>query len=321
MSPGRDLVDRFSTDLGALIPAGSRLGLAVSGGPDSLALLLLAAAGRPGEVEAATINHGLRAEAAEEAAMVAGVCARLNVPHASIEVKWDAKPATAIQERARDKRYRSLGFWAEERGLAAIVTAHHADDQAETVMMRLSRGAGVRGLAGMHPNSVAPGTEVRLLRPLLGWRRAELEAICEQAGVTPVSDPSNEDERFERVRVRRDLNGADWLDAAAIARSASYLAEADSALNWAARVEWKKAVHAHGKIITYRPSGAPREILRRIASRAVRHLASEGEAGLRGAEVDRLLDSLLKGGTATLRGVLCRGGEEWRFSPAPERRT
>src|SRR3954454_965350 len=191
MVPEPILVERFSADLDALIAPDARIGVAVSGGPDSLALLLLAAAARPGQVEAATVDHNLRSESRDEAVMVASVCEKLEVPHTVLAARWNDVPATAIQERARRERYRLLGFWAEDRSLNALATGHHADDQAETVLMRLNRGSGVRGLAGMRPRSVAPGTHVRLLRPLLGWRRAEFQRVCADAGLTPASDPSN----------------------------------------------------------------------------------------------------------------------------------
>ena len=314
------LVERFTNDLDALAAPGARLGVAVSGGSDSLGLLALAAAARPGLIEAATVDHGLRPEATAEAVMVADVCETLGVPHATLNVRWRDPPTTAIQERARRERYRLLGYWADERSREAIVTAHHADDQAETLLMRLARGAGVRGLAGMRPRSIVPGSGVRLLRPLLGWRREELEQVCAGAGLTPVADPSNDDPRFERVRMRAAIADAEWLDGGAVARSASHLADADLALDWAMRREWHQSVHEKGSLITYRPADAPGEIRRRIVARALRKLATEGEAEPRGAELDRLLEVLAEGGSATLRGVLCRGGSEWRFTPAPERR-
>src|SRR5689334_8085745 len=143
------LVERFVQSLDAIAAPGTRLGIAVSGGPDSLALLALAAAARPGRVEAATVDHGLRAEVAQETEMVAKVAKTLGAPHQTLKVGWLGKPETAIQERARVERYKLLGNWAGEQGLNALVTAHHLDDQTETFMMRLSRGAGVRGLAGM----------------------------------------------------------------------------------------------------------------------------------------------------------------------------
>lgn len=320
MVPEPALVERFEADLDALIAPGARLGIAVSGGPDSLALLLLAAAARPGDIEAASVDHGLRSGARDEASMVGEICAKLDVPHAILSARWNEVPSTGIQERARRERYRLLGYWTEERGLEALVTAHHADDQAETVLMRLNRGSGVRGLAGMRGRSVTPGNHVRLLRPLLGWRRTDLERICADAGVTPVADPSNVDERFERVRIRRSLADADWLDPSALARSAAHLADADAALDWAARLEWDRGVHERYAEIIYRPAQTPPEILRRIVSRVLRKLGTEGEAELRGSELERLLASLAGGETSTLRGVQCSGGKEWRFRAASPRR-
>src|SRR5206468_4338090 len=125
------LLDRFSADLDVLLPPGGRIGVAVSGGPDSMALLILANAARPGLVQAASVDHALRPEARAETETVAAVCKRLGVPHAILTARWSEVPETAIQERARAQRYRLLGYWAEERGLEALATGHHADDQAE----------------------------------------------------------------------------------------------------------------------------------------------------------------------------------------------
>lgn len=320
MVPEPALMERFRADLDALVGPDARIGIAVSGGPDSLALLLLASAARPSMVEAASVDHGLREGAHEEAAFVAGICERLGVQHAVLTARWSEVPQTAIQERARRERYRLLSYWTEERALDALATAHHADDQAETMLMRLNRGSGVRGLAGMRGRSVTPGNHVRLVRPLLGWRRAELQKVCADAGITPALDPSNVDERFERVRVRNALGNAGWLDTAAIARSAAHLADADTALDWAMRIEWDRSVHERRDDIRYRPGDAPSEIVRRVVSRALRKLASEGEAEIRGSELDRLLAALRAGELSTLRGVQCSGGKEWRFSPALPRR-
>jgi tRNA(Ile)-lysidine synthase len=314
-----DLLNRFNRDVDALIPPGVRIGIAVSGGPDSLALLLLAAAARPGKIEAAAVDHALRTGSREEAEMVAGVCTNLGVPHAILTAIWDDRPATAIQERAREERYRLLADWAKNRKLDAIATAHHLDDQAETLLMRLARGAGVRGLSGMRA-AVVLNSGVPLLRPLLGWRRAELEQIVANAGLEPARDPSNEDEQFERIRVRRALAEADWLDPQALASSAANLGQAEAALEWATEQEWTRAVTSGAREVLYRPANTPAEIQRRIISRAVCQLATEGEgADLRGRKLDRLLSVLAGGGKATLRGVFCCGGETWRFVPAPDR--
>jgi tRNA(Ile)-lysidine synthase len=316
------IIDRFRRDLESLVNPNTPVGIAVSGGPDSLALLLMAVQARPGRVEAATVDHALRRDSRAEAEMVAGLCDRLGVPHAILTAAWKEKPATGIQERARLVRYQLLARWAAERGLPALLTAHHLDDQAETLLMRLARGAGVRGLAGMRRSARTPGGKIALVRPLLGWRRSELEAVCAAAAIEPVQDPSNEDEQFERVRVRRALAQSEWLDPEALALSAANLAQADAALQWATTQEWNSAVELGDGSVVYRPSDAPREIRRRIIRRAVHLLATEGGgADLRGRELEQVLRALVTGRRATLRGVLCIGGPEWRFTRAPARRS
>lgn len=297
---------RFRADLEALTGgAPERLALAVSGGPDSLALLLLAAAAYPGRIEAATVDHGLRPEGKAEAEFVGRICGELGVPHAIFAAEM-AETAN-LQAAARSKRYALLAGWASAIGAAFLVTAHHLDDQAETLVMRLARGAGLAGLSGIR--AVNPP----LLRPLLGWRRAELAAIVEAAGIRAVADPSNEDERFDRARVRKRLAEADWLDPAALARSAAALAEAEDALDWAAERLWRE--RADGAILD--PIGLPAELRRRLVLRMI--AALDGPAP-RGAELARLLATLEAGGTATLSGLKCTGGPLWRFAPAPPRR-
>lgn len=315
-------LERFRSELNLLIPEGTKIGVAVSGGADSLALLLLAAAARPGEIEAATVDHHLRDGSRAEAEMVAGLCEKLGVPHQILDIEWKEKPITAIQERARVRRYGALAEWARQRDLKALMTAHHANDQAETFVMRLRRGSGIGGLAGMRYSVRVPGSEEALVRPLLGWRRDQLEKLCKEAGVTPAQDPSNEDEQFERVRIRKALDSAsDWIGPRAIAASASHLADADRALSWAASREWDRAAKVEDKSITLDPKGLPREIRRRLLSRAVNSLATEGKASpIRGRQSDRLMRTLIQGQTATLKGVQCTGGEKWTFAEAPPRK-
>ncbi|MGE5063703.1 MAG: tRNA lysidine(34) synthetase TilS [Myxococcales bacterium] len=321
LRPETATMERFRRDLDALVGADARIGIAVSGGPDSLALLLMAAEARPTNVEAATVDHALRAESRAEAELVAGICERLRVPHAILTADWKQKPETALQERARRMRYGLLGKWARERGLSAVATAHHLDDQAETFLMRLSRGAGVQGLAGMRRVVRSPEGSIPIVRPLLGWRHSELEAVCAASGIEPVRDPSNADREFERVRVREALAETDLIKARQVAASATHLAQADVALQWATTREWQRGVTAAGGEIVYRPADAPLEIRRRIVRRAVLALASEGRGSdLRGRELEQLLGALRRGGKGTLRGVLCTGGQEWRFTRAPARR-
>lgn len=309
------LTERFAADLGALRQSDGTLGLAVSGGPDSLALLLLAAAAFPGGIEAATVDHGLRAESADEAAAVAQVCAALAVPHAILPV---AVAPGNVQAQARRARYAALAGWIEARGLTALATAHHADDQAETLLLRLNRASGVAGLAGTRARALVPGTAIPLLRPLLGWRKAELIALVAKAGIAPAQDPSNADDRFDRARLRKALAKAEWLDVPAIAQSAAHLADADAALDWAARREWAENVTAEGIGVTYRPQ-APRAIALRVLARIVTELDGEEP---RGGAAARLFDALVEGRTASIGALVARPGlgGGWTFMKAPVRK-
>lgn len=315
-------VERFTAELARIAPPGQKIGLGVSGGPDSMALLLLAAAARPGEIEAATVDHGLRDGSAEEAAMVARTCAQLGIPHRTLTVEWEEKPKTRIQEQARVRRYAALAQWAREQGIKVLATGHHANDQAETLIMRLRRGAGLTGLAGMRHSVRVPGSDEALVRPLLGWRRETLEKLCQAAGITTARDPSNEDEKFERVRIRKALGDASsWLGPRAISASASHLADADAALNWAASREWFRVAKVEDDKIILAVKELPRELRRRLLSRAINMLASEGRGvPIRGRQSDRLMFALNQGKKVTLKGVMCSGGEEWIFAKAPQRK-
>jgi len=291
-----------------------RLGVAVSGGPDSTALLLLAGAALRGRVDAATVDHGLRPENAREAEDVARLCARLGVPHATLPVSL---AAGNVQDAARNARYAALAAWAQERVLAAVATAHHADDQAETLLMRLNRASGVGGLAGVRARGRLADAPVVLIRPLLGWRRAELADIVSQAGVPVAEDASNTDDRFDRARLRKAMAAADWLDPAQIAQSAAHIAEADAALNWSADLEFGARVKRDPFGMTYRPM-APRAIALRVVARIIRELDEEA----RGSAVARLFDALVEGNPGSIGNLVARpnaGG--WSFANAPARRT
>jgi tRNA(Ile)-lysidine synthase len=270
----------------------------------------------PGTFEVASVDHGLREGSAGEAAEVARVCAVRGIPHETLNVTVAA--AGNLQANARDARYHALASWLRRRGLGVLATGHHADDQAETLLMRLARGAGVRGLAAMRAVSPLPGSpDLALVRPLLGWRRAELAGVVAAAGLAAAQDPSNRAERFERVRMRRALGAADWLDPAALAASAANLADADDALEWAARREWADGVEQAIAMWTYRPS-APRAVRLRVLERIV---AEHGGGVPRGSDLVRWLEALEQGGAATLAGVKGDGRRlPWRFTAAPARR-
>ena len=315
MIPAAEARERFAADLDALVPPGERLGVAVSGGPDSLALLLLAAAVRPGLVEAATVDHGLRAESRGEAVTVAALSDRLGVPHRTLPADWDETPSANLQAEARAMRYRRLAEWAEQQGLAAVATAHHADDQAETLLMRLARGAGVRGLGGARARR--PLTEgVTLVRPLLGWRKVELVALVAAAGIEAVDDPSNRDPRHDRSRIRQWLEQADWADPARLAASAAALRDADEAIDWALAPLIAERLSQDDAGVTLDPADLPRELRRRLLLAAFATLAAPAP---RGPDLMRALAALEAGGTATLSGLKLEGGRSWRLTPEPPR--
>lgn len=314
--PDAAVVKRFAADLDTLVVPSAKIGVAVSGGPDSLALLLLAAAARGGKIAAATVDHALRPESRAEADMVAAVCQRLAVPHTILTVDWPRRPASNLQARAREARYQLLSDWSLQHDLHAVATAHHLDDQAETLLMRLARGAGVGGLGATRASRpLVDG--VRLVRPLLGWRKAELVALVAGAGLTPVDDPSNRDPRHDRVRMREWLRRADWADPERLAASAAWLNEADEALDWALAPLAEKRLARDGGALLVDPSGVPRELQRRLLLAA---FAEMGAARPRGPELGRALDTLRKGGSTTLAGLKLEGGAKWRLQPAPPRR-
>lgn len=310
-----DLAARFRAGLERLADASGRLGVAVSGGPDSLALLLLAQDAYRGRVHAATVDHGLRPEAREEAARVGRLCADLAIPHATLTVAVpDARDG--VQGEARTARYRALAKWAAGNAIPLLLTGHHADDQAETMVMRLQRGAGIAGLSGIRPVRREDGLLV--VRPLLGWSRAELAAIVEAAGIEAVDDPSNRDPRYDRSRMRAFLAANPQFRPGRLARSAAALGEANDALDWTAgRLAAERLAGRDGECCLD-AAALPRELRRRLLHEAIRRLDPDWT----GAEdVEGLLTALESGGAATLGTILASAkGEIWRIRPAPPRR-
>ena len=208
--------------------------VAVSGGPDSVALLHLVAQwsrlAPPASVTAATVDHGLRTEAAAEAALVAGAAGRLGIPHRTL--RWAGpKPRTGLQEAARDARYALLVALAQEIGASHLVTAHTLDDQAETVLIRLAHGSGPAGLAGMRRTISRDG--IVHLRPLLETRKRTLVDLCRSKGWPFAEDPSNFDDRFARARWRKlmPLLEAEGLTAERLGRLAERAARTEDALD------------------------------------------------------------------------------------------
>ncbi len=318
MAPAPTPAELLAADLDRLIAPNARIGVAVSGGPDSLALLLLAASARRGLVEAATVDHGLRPGSGEEAKQVGEICSGLGVRHNILPVDLGDAPHANLQARAREARYRALGRWATDRGLAAVATAHHCDDQAETLLMRLARGAGVGGLVGIRPSRPLGEGDVLLIRPLLDWRRSELREIVDEAGLRPVDDPANGDQRFDRSRARALLAATDWLEPHRLASAAENCRDAATALEWVAKREFDERHRRDGEALTIDPQGLPRELQRRLLLIAIDRLTGKVPPG---PQLNDALAALHAGATTTLTGLKIEGGTPWRLTPAPPRRS
>ena len=186
----------------------------------------------PASIEAATVDHALRPESRAEAEMVADLCERIGVPHAILTVDWPTPPRSNLQARAREGRYRLLGEWAlrarTRRRRHRASSRRPGGNLADAPRPRRRRRRPRRD-----PRRRPLVEGVRLVRPLLGWRKAELAALVASAGIKPVDDPANRDPRHDRVRMREWLKRADWADPERLAASAAWLNEADEALDWA----------------------------------------------------------------------------------------
>ena len=302
--------------VGAEACATTRFGIAVSGGPDSLALLLLAHAAMPGRVEAATVDHGLRTESAAEAEFVARLCADMAIPHA---ILMPEQPISgSVQASARRTRYALLERWRATRVLDWVMTAHHADDQIETLVMRVNRSSGVAGLSGIRTR------QGRILRPLLRQRHAVLADIVAAQGIVAVDDPSNRDARFDRARVRAVLNGCDLLDPVAAQASAEAVADADDAINWMVERLLAERQTMEGNRLRCNIADLPTEIVRRLMERGVAQMDSHARP-VRGTALTDAIKALQRGDTAMLGNVMIAPDKTdhhvWTFRAAPPRRT
>jgi tRNA(Ile)-lysidine synthase len=282
--------------------------LAVSGGPDSTALMVLAARWRATlpagpTLVAATIDHGLRPGSAKEAEAVKRLAGKLGVKHRII--RWQGKkPTTSIQAAARSARYRLLAAAAVKSGARHILTAHTLDDQAETILFRLARGSGLAGLAGMGRmtpvSAILPGcnAELRLVRPFLSVAKTRLIATLKAARVPFARDPSNRDPRFARSRLRKimPLLAAEGLDAERLAVLARRMARAEAALDRAVAdaetrlslTQWSNS----GPIMLDAPGFAAlaAEVALRLLGRAVARVGDEGPVEL--AKLEALFDAI-----------------------------
>ncbi len=307
--------------------------LAVSGGPDSVALMWLAARWRKGfsrgpRLIAVTIDHGLRADAAREAREVKRLARRLDIEHRTL--RWTGvKPRRGVPAAARDARYRLLAQAARAARTTHVLTAHTRDDQAETLLMRLLRGSGIAGLSAMARESERDG--IRLVRPLLDLPKSRLIATLNKAKIAFADDPTNRDTAFTRPRLRAllPLLAAEGGDARGLARLAARLARANEAVevltDGAERYLALGNDPSRSGLDARAFAGLPDEIRLRLLRRSLDRLGHEGPAEL--GKVEALLTTLDRaiaaqsGLKTTLAGAvvsLARG--RIRMMPAPLRK-
>lgn len=308
------LQKRFEAALDRLIPdfasGDQKLGLAVSGGPDSLALLLLAFRACPDRIAAATVDHGLRPAGRAEAEFVGSLCRERGIAHRILRPVVPIRGS--IQSAARRARYGLLHDWMKEEHIPWLATAHHADDQLETMIMRILRGSGIDGLSGIREK------RGNIVRPLLQFQKAELESYVARQGIEAVDDPSNRNQGYDRVRVRNALQDLEGFDTRLASQSASALGAAREAVEWT--VERLAADHIATTDFgcTLARTAFPAEIRRRLLLRCL-HICDPALSP-RGSQIGQTIAALEKGETVTLGDILCRGGDSWHFQPAPKRR-
>jgi tRNA(Ile)-lysidine synthase len=281
---------------------GQTLGLAVSGGGDSMGMLHLAAGlGLP--LWVVTVDHGLRAEAAVEAAAVGQVCAGLGLRHAVLSWRWDGQGN--LQDAARRGRRAVMAEWAAQVGVPVVALAHTQEDVAETCLMRLARGAGVDGLAAMPDRWQESG--ITWVRPLLAVSRAELRDYLAGLGAAWIEDPSNDNDRFERVRMRKAMVGLRdlGLTAARLSVVAGHLAQARVALDQATGQAAARCLTVQGNALRLDHAALATEaaeVQRRVIVGVIGRVARPGYAP-RGAALQTLLTRVQAGQPNTLAGV------------------
>ncbi|WP_238987455.1 tRNA lysidine(34) synthetase TilS [Roseovarius dicentrarchi] len=297
-SPAARIAQHFENDA-------RPLGIAVSGGSDSLALLHLMAAWGGAPLRCVTVDHGLRQASAGEAAQVAKICAGLGIAHDTLT--WDGWTGQGnLAAEARRARYALMANWAAAHGLAGVTLGHTQDDVAETLLMRLARRAGVDGLAAMPARR--PEGDITLHRPLLAARRAELRRYLAERGVGWIDDPSNTDGRYRRTQARIALDALVPVGVTpdALADVAQHLGKARATLAHYAAAEARALVTVQQGDLLMPAAGFAAlrpDIARRILSAGLRWI-NGAQYGARGPDLDRLLAALSAGRGGTLAG--CR---------------
>jgi tRNA(Ile)-lysidine synthase len=253
----------------------------------------------------------LRSDSANEAEVVAKICRDLGVSH--IILTPDEKIVGNLQSSARTARYALLERAADAENCQHIATAHHADDQLETLLMRLARGSGVDGLSGIRARNG------RVVRPLLEFTKAELIDICSSGGIEAVNDSSNANIDFDRVAMRRWLASTQHpFPATRALRTTSALADASDALVWMTDTLAAQRIRQENDIIICKASDLPSELKRRLLIRCLRKMDSN--LAPRGDAIDRLLTDLENAQASMIGNIKCLGGADWQFSKAPPRR-
>lgn len=306
------------------------IGLAVSGGPDSLALMLLAhrwteTLQNPPIIHVYSLDHGLRPEAKDEVAMVLEVADKLGLVARGLVWTGD-KPASGLQEAARQARYQIIGDAMKADGASLLLTAHHRMDQAETVLMRLAHGSGLDGLKAMMPVSTVQG--LRIFRPFLDLDPAALAAVVDESGLTAAQDPSNHDTDYERVRWRKLLPtlAEHGLDTATLSRFAARMGEADEALAQMAHAAFEELVRFDGFGAALIPAATFQllspAIGRRVLARVLNIVGGRQRPRALG-QVERLYDQIIGRDlprAATLLGAVVKlKGETLTLSREPGR--
>ncbi|MEM6757961.1 MAG: tRNA lysidine(34) synthetase TilS [Pseudomonadota bacterium] len=298
------LIDAISDVIGPNPP--DRIGVAVSGGGDSIALLsAMAEYARQQDIElqVITIDHGLRADTRQEVNVVTDLCLKLGLQHhLEYWTGWDG--SGNLQAEARGARYALMADWAYANHIGHIALAHTADDQAETVLMRLARSAGVDGLSAMAQTSMRDG--ITWLRPFLRINRATLRLYLQASGRKWVEDPSNNDRRFDRVRMRDALTvlAALGITVDALCDVAQNQREARQALDWQSFLIARELVEIEAGavvIVLNRFRAQPVEVKRRLLVHAIKWLTGNAYAPRRDA-VMRTLAAIGAGQSATLAG-------------------
>lgn len=300
--PAADLLIRVHPALDRLTGDMPALGIAVSGGGDSVALMHIVAEWAHGRrIMVATVDHGLRPESADEARQVAQAAHALGLSHTTL--LWEGRTDGGnLMAKARDARLRLLAGWAQHNDLPAVALGHTADDQAETLLMRLSRGSGIDGLASMAERREAQG--ICWLRPMLGVARQDLRDWLRTRDIPWIDDSSNENTDFERVRIRQAIH-AMGLDIHALASAAGHIRQARDALSHYALDAARDAVARDGSLCLSRNAfqEAPPEIRRRLIVAACRWITGTDYPPRRNT-VLHALAAIQSGRRVTLDGAL-----------------